>query len=57
MVLDLESEEECFTNSLQRKLRSLKLEKEEAESEVGELKKQLDKMRVEQEKVRDLRSC
>ena len=57
MVLDLESEEECFTNSLQRKLRSLKLEKEEAESEVGELKKQLGKMRVEQEKARDLRSC
>lgn len=51
MAIDIESEEECLTNNLQKQLRSIKLEKEQTESEVEDLKKRLDKMRFEQEKV------
>ena len=51
MAKDIESEEECLTNNLQKKLRSIKQEKEQTESEVEDLKKRLDRMRFEQEKV------
>lgn len=51
MAKDIESEEECLTNNLQKKLRSIQQEKEQTESEVEDLKKRLDRMRFEQEKV------
>ena len=51
MAKDIESEEECLTNNLQKKLRSIQQEKEQTESEVEDLKRRLDRMRFEQEKV------
>jgi hypothetical protein len=51
LAVDLENEEECLTNNLQRQLRILKTEKEGVEGEVGDLKKQLENMKVEREMV------
>lgn len=52
LAIDLEREEECLTNSLQRQLSASKNEKEKTATEVVELKKQVEKMRSEQEQVR-----
>ena len=51
MAIDLEREEECLTNNLQRQLRQIGIEKEETEAEVENLKRQLEDMRTEREKV------
>ena len=51
LAFDLEREEECLVNSLQRQLRQVAIEKEETEAEVEHLKKQLDDMATEREKV------
>ena len=51
LAIDLEREEECLTNNLQRQLRKISIEKEETDAEVGDLKRQLEDMKTEREKV------
>ena len=54
LAIDLEMEEEFLTNNLQRQLNSVRGEKEETEHEVAALKRQLELMKQEREKVRIL---
>ena len=54
MAIDLEREEECLTNNLQKQLRQIGIEKQETEAEVENLKRQLEDMRTEREKVSSL---
>ena len=51
LAIDLEREEECLTNNLQRQLRQIGIEKSETEAEVDDLKRQLAEMKTEREKV------
>lgn len=51
LAIDLEREEECLTNNLQRQLRKISIEKEETDAEVDDLKRQLEDMKTEREKV------
>lgn len=51
LAIDLEREEECLTNNLQKQLKQVGIEKEETEAEVENLKRQLEEMRTEREKV------
>ena len=53
LAIDLEREEECLTNNLQRQLRKISIEKEETDAEVDDLKRQLEDMKTEREKVSD----
>ena len=53
LAIDLEREEECLTNNLQRQLRQIGIEKSETEAEVDDLKRQLGDMKIEREKVSD----
>ena len=53
--MDLEKEEECITNNLQRHMAVLRSEKKQMEDEVGDLKKQLFEMQKQKEKVVQLK--
>ena len=51
LAVDLEKEEECITNNLQRHMAVLRSEKKLMEDEVGDLKRQLFEMQKQKEKV------
>ena len=51
LVTELEREEEFLTNTLQRQLSAVRLEKERTEYEVLDLRKQLDDASRERERV------
>ena len=51
LAIDLEREEECLTNKLQRQLRQVGIEKSETDAEIDDLKRQLEDMKSEREKV------
>lgn len=51
LAINLENEEECLTNNLQRQLRGIQIEKEQIEVEVESLKQELEKMKQNREIV------
>lgn len=57
LAIDLEREEECLTNNLQRQLRKISIEKEETDAEVDDLKRKLEDMKTEREKVSEWSTC
>ena len=51
LAIEVEREEECITNNLQRQLRKISIEKEDSDAEVGDLKRQIEDMKTDREKV------